>query len=85
MCIFSWIKIGYNLNPQIYKPTDFKIGDGCDVFQALAVTKPGTLEYIPSITDGVHRNENLVEIIPVFSTFSNFLKKKKKSYKSNFM
>ena len=26
----------------------------------------------PSITDGVHRNENLVEIIPVFSTFSNF-------------
>jgi hypothetical protein len=32
----------------------------------------------PSITDGVHRNENLVEIIPVFSTFSNFFKKKKK-------
>ena len=23
----------------------------------------------PSITDGVHRNENFVEIIPVFSTF----------------
>ena len=33
---------------------------------------------IPSITDGVHHNENLVEIIPVFSTFSNFFKKKKK-------
>ena len=32
----------------------------------------------PSITDGVHRIENLVEIIPVFSTFSKFLKKKKK-------
>ena len=31
---------------------------------------------VPSITDGVHRNENLVEIIPVFSTFSNFFKKK---------
>ena len=24
---------------------------------------------MPSITDGVHRNENVVEIIPVFSTF----------------
>ena len=32
----------------------------------------------PSITDGVHRNENFAEIIPVFSTFSNFFKKKKK-------
>ena len=30
----------------------------------------------PSITDGVHRNENFVEIIPVFSTLSNFFKKK---------
>ena len=30
----------------------------------------------PSITDGVHRNENFVEIILVFSTFSNFFKKK---------
>ena len=39
----------------------------------------------PSITDGVHRNENLVEIIPVFSTFSNFFKKEKKNYKSHFM
>ena len=40
----------------------------------------------PSITDGVHRNENFVEIIPVFSTFSNFFKKKKKYiYKSHFM
>ena len=28
----------------------------------------------PSITDGVHRNENFVEIIPVFSTFSKFFK-----------
>ena len=40
----------------------------------------------PSITDGVHRKENFVEIIPVFSTFSNFFKKKKKkNYKSHFM
>ena len=31
----------------------------------------------PSITDGVHRNENFVEII---STFSNFFKKKKYIY-----
>ena len=42
------------------------------------------LHTIPSITDGVHRNENFVEIIPVFSTFSNFFKKKK-NYKSHFM
>ena len=28
----------------------------------------------PSITDGVHHNENFVEIIPVFSTFSKFFK-----------
>ena len=35
-------------------------------------------QWRPSITDGVHRNENFVEIIPVFSTFSNFFKKKKK-------
>ena len=41
------------------------------------------LHYYPSITDGVHRNENFVEIIPVFSTFSNFFKKK--NYKSHFM
>ena len=31
----------------------------------------------PSITDGVHRKDNFVEIIPVFSIFSNFFKKKK--------
>ena len=31
----------------------------------------------PSITDGVHRKENCMDIIPVFSTFSNFFKKKK--------
>ena len=30
------------------------------------------LDFSPSITDGVYRNENFVEIIPVFSTFSNF-------------
>ena len=30
----------------------------------------------PSIKDGVHRTENFVEIIPVFSIFSNFFKKK---------
>ena len=39
---------------------------------------------MPSITDGVHRNENFEEIIQVFSTFSNF-SKKKKNYKSHFM
>ena len=39
----------------------------------------------PSIRDRVHRNENFVEIIPVFSTFSNFFKKKKYIYKSHFM
>ena len=38
------------------------------------------LQFDPSITDGVHRNENFEEIIPVFSTFSNFLKKNKKKY-----
>ena len=32
----------------------------------------------PSIRDRVHRNENFAEIIPVFSTFFNFFKKKKK-------
>ena len=32
----------------------------------------------PSITDGVHRNKNFEEIIPVFSTFSNFFKLNKK-------
>ena len=31
----------------------------------------------PSITDGVHRKENFVKIIPVFSTFSKFFKKEK--------
>ena len=30
----------------------------------------------PSIRDRVHRNENFVEIITVFSTFFNFFKKK---------
>ena len=34
--------------------------------------------WTPSITDGVHRNENAEEIIPVFSTFSNFFKQNKK-------
>ena len=29
----------------------------------------------PSITDGAHRKENFVEIIPVFSTFSKIFKK----------
>ena len=36
-----------------------------------------TLPSPPSITDGVHCNENFVEKIPVFSTFSNFFEKKK--------
>ena len=32
----------------------------------------------PSITDGVHRNENFVEIIPVFFHFFKIFQKKKK-------
>ena len=28
--------------------------------------------FYPSIIDGVYRNENFVEIIPFFSSFSNF-------------
>ena len=40
------------------------------------------LQFDPSITDGVHRDENFEEIIPVFSNFSNKIKKK---YKSHFM
>mgnify|MGYP006863837727 CR=1 FL=1 len=40
------------------------------------------LTYSLSITDGVHRNENFVEIIPVFSTFGYFFKKKKKIIKA---
>ena len=36
------------------------------------------MQCVPSITDGVHRNENFEEIIPVFSTFSNFFKQNKK-------
>ena len=35
-----------------------------------------TSKISPSITDGVHRNENFVEIIPVFSTFKKKRKKK---------
>ena len=38
----------------------------------------------PSITDGVHRNENFAEIIPFFSTFSNFFKKRKKKLQKPF-
>ena len=44
----------------------------------------GLFSYIPSITDGVHGNENFVEIIPVFSTFSNFFKTKKKKLQKPF-
>ena len=52
----------------------------------IAGTRHPTMTIIPSITDGVHRNENFMEIIPVFSTFSNFFNKKnKKNYKSHFM
>ena len=36
---------------------------------------------MPSKRDGVHRTENFVEIIPVFSFFLNFFKKKKKKKK----
>ena len=51
--------------------------------KCLSKSEPGKLHNFvcicphPSITDGVHRNENFVAIIPVFSTFSNFFKKKK--------
>ena len=44
--------------------------------------KTKTNHLLPSITDGVHRNENLVEIIPVFSSFSNFFIKKNKIIKA---
>ena len=37
---------------------------------ALQVRRNWEEAQYPSITDGVHRNENFVEIIPVFSTFS---------------
>ena len=40
---------------------------------------------LPSITDGVHRKENFVEIIPVFSTFSKIFNNKFFFYKSHFM
>ena len=54
----------------------------CPKLQKSFYYKRKYLQYKPSITDGVHRNENLVEIIPVFSTFSNFFKKKKKMIKA---
>ena len=40
-------------------------------------TRISIFDFYPSIRDRVHRNENFVEIIPVFSTFFNFFKKKK--------
>ena len=46
--------------------------------KSLCDKNAGLNSFIPSITDGVHRTENFAEIIPVFSTFSNFFKKKKK-------
>ena len=64
-------KIGYTLNMQCLL-TFF-----CGVSKTVQCDGlMNTYPWIPSITDGVHRNENLVEIIPVFSTFSNFFKKK---------
>ena len=36
--------------------------------------------WIPSIKDGVHRRENFVEIIPVFSTFSKIFNNNKKNF-----
>ena len=47
-----------------------------------AVSRSCKIGCNPSITDGVHRNENFVEIIQVFSTFSNFFKKEKKIIKA---
>ena len=42
------------------------------------IPKKDRMTYLwkPSITDGVHRKDNFVEIIPVFSIFSNFFRKK---------
>ena len=48
-----------------------------DFFQLHCELVSSGISSQPSITDGVHRNENFEEIIPVFSTFSNFFKKKK--------
>ena len=48
-----------------------------------ALKKPFLLELSssnPSITDGVHCNENLVEIIPVFFNFFKLFQKKKNIY-----
>ena len=47
-------------------------------FACLALLSKKSKQAIPSITDGVHRTENFVDIIPVFSTFSNFFTKKEK-------
>ena len=44
----------------------------------IAGTRHPTMTIIPSITDGVHRNENFMEIIPVFLLFQTFSKKKQK-------
>ena len=46
-------------------------------YELQSLNSQTTIDAFPSITDGVHRNENFEEIIPVFSTFSNFKKKKK--------
>ena len=63
-----------DFNPTREKPTQFKISK-----------KTKKVGLHPSITDGVHRTESFVAIILVFSTFSNFFKKKKNIYKSHFM
>ena len=66
-------KIGYTLNMQCLL-TFF-----CGVSKTVQCDGlMNTYPWIPSITDGVHLNENLVEIISVFSTFSNFFKKEKR-------
>ena len=44
------------------------------------IPKKDRMTYLwkPSITDGVHRKDHIVEIMPGFSTFSNLFKKRKK-------
>jgi hypothetical protein len=54
-----------------------EVAEVTEVNEAAEVCKAWKITTEPSITDGVHRNENFVEIIPVFSTFLNFFEKKK--------
>ena len=70
---FRSIMLSYLLPLNVTKDCSFYL-----IQRPVLYLNPKLFSVTPSITDGVHRNENLVEIIPVFSTFSNFFKKKKK-------